>query len=329
MSVTTRRQLLAASAASLSIAALPRLALAQSTKLSRLIVPFPAGGGTDAVARMTADKLHSDFPAGLVVENRAGASGRIGVEYVKDAQPDGSTMLFTTDFVMTIFPYSFRKLNYNPLQDFAPVALCSKTGYALAVGPGMPAEVTNLQQLVAWCKANPSRASFASTSAGAASHFAGLMLSRAIGVDLLHVAYKGGAPALQDLMGGQIPMSINPIGEVLPQMASGKVRVIATTGAQRSRFLPNAPTLVELGLQDMVVESWLGLFMPAKTPADVVTRTAAAFNAALQRKDLHDGYAGIAMETVQGTPASFAAVIKADMERWEPIIKASGFTAEE
>jgi len=327
--MANRRNLLAASTAAISLAALPRLTLAQTGKLSRLIVPFPAGGGTDTVARLTADKLRTDYPAGLIVENRPGASGRLGTEYVKDARPDGSTMLFTTDFVMTIFPFSFRKLNYDPLRDFAPVALCSKTGYALAVGPGVPTEVTNLRELVAWCKANPSRASFASTSAGAASHFAGLMLSRAIGVDLLHVPYKGGAPALQDLMGGQIPMSINPIGEVLPQLPSGKVRVIATTGPQRSRFLPDAPTLAELGLKDVVVESWLGVFMPARTPPDIVNASAAAFNAALKRQDLQDGYAAIAMETVQSTPASFAATIKADMERWQPIIKASGFTAEE
>lgn len=329
--MTNRRTLLSVAAAS---AALPLLypfpALAQSrSKIARIIVPFPAGGGTDAVARMTADKIRSAYPAGMVVENRAGASGRLGADYVKDTDPDGLTMLFTPDFLMTIFPHSFRKLSYSPQQDFKPVALCSTTGYALVAGPGLPASVTNLQQFTAWCKANPKLASFASTSAGAASHFAGIMLSKAMGVELLHVPYKGGALALQDLMGGQIPVSINPIGEVLPQLKSGRVRVLATTGAQRSRFLPDAPTLVESGLRDMVVESWLGLFMSGKTPQETVDKTSVLINAALQKPDLKEGYAGIGMETVQSTPASFAATIKADIDRWEPVVKASGFTAEE
>lgn len=333
--MTMRREFLAA-AAGCALPSLPLLMPAPvwaqanaNTKLGRIIVPFPAGGGTDAVARMTADRIRGEYPAGLVVENRAGASGRLGTEYVKEAAPDGATMLFTTDFVMTIFPYSFRKLSYQPLQDFQPVALCAKTGYTVAAGPALPASVTNFQEFVAWCKANPKQASFASTSAGSASHFAGLMLSRAMGVELLHVPYKGGALALQDLMGGQIPISLNPIGEVLPQMSSGRVRVLATTGAQRSRFIPEAPTLVELGMKDMVVESWLGVVMPGKTPADVVARTASVINTALSRQDLKDGYAGIGMETVQSSPASFAGVIKADMARWAPIVKASGFTAEE
>lgn len=326
-----RRTFLSAAVASFVLPLISdRLALAQaSNRPAHMVVPFPAGGGTDAVARMTADKIRHEYPGGLVVDNRAGASGRLGAEFVRNTEPDGLNMLFTPDFVMTIFPHSFRKLGYNPLQDFAPVALCSKTGYALAAGPGLPASVTNVQQFVSWCKANPTRASFASTSAGAASHFAGLMLSKAIGVDLLHVPYKGGAPALQDLMAGQIPVSINPIGEVLPQLKSGRVRVLATTGTQRSRFLPEVPTLFEAGLRDMVIESWLGVFMPGKTPPETVAKASAWINAALQTPELREGYAGIAMETVQSTPASFATTIKADIERWGPIVKASGFTAEE
>lgn len=326
-----RRKLLAGTAAAIALPlSFTQSVFAQAAgKVSRVIVPFPAGGGTDAVARLTAEKLRADYPAGIIVDNRAGASGRLGSEYVRDSEADGSTMLFTPDFVMTIFPYSFRKLSYNPLQDFAPVALASKTGYALVAGPSLPASVTNLQQFVAWAKANPKQASFASTSAGSASHFTGIMLSRAINTELLHVPYKGGALALQDLMGGQIPVSINPIGEVLPHLKSGRVRVLATMGAQRSRFVPDAPTLVESGLKDMVIESWLGFFMPAKTPPATIAKASAAINAVLQRQDIRDGYAGIAMDTVQSTPASFAAVIKADQERWAPIVKASGFTAED
>ena len=329
--MTTRRQLVSAAAAAIALPSLiSHPAHAQIIgKVARLIVPFPAGGGTDAVARLIADKLRADYPGGIIVENKVGASGRIGAEYVRDSEPDGMTMLFSTDFVLTIYPHSFRKLNYNPVLDFAPVAQCSRTAYALTAGPGLPANITTVQQFIAWCKANPKQASFASATAGSASHFTGVMLSRAAGVDILHVPYKGGALALQDLMGGQISVSTIGIGDVLPQLNSGKLRVLATTGAQRSRFLPDVPTLVESGMKDVVVETWLGIFMPAKTPADIVNKSATMINAALQRPDLRETFAGFAMEAVQSTPASLAAVVKADIERWGPIVKASGFVADE
>ena len=329
--MTNRRNFLATASLGVTIPfAFSQDALAQSaSKATRLIVPFPAGGGTDAVARMMASRLATEYPTGLLVDNRPGAAGRLGVEYVKDIEPDGKTILFTTDFTITMYPFSYRKLNYSPLQDFMPVASCGGAGYAIVAGPGLPANVNNIQQFTAWAKANPKLASFASTSAGSGSHFIGIMLSRAIGAELLHVPYKGGAPALQDLMGGQIPVSINPIGEVVPQLNSGKVRVLATTGAQRSRFLPDAPTLVEAGFKDMVIEFWVGAFMPAKTPVDIVNKTAALFNSVLQKQELKDGFRGIGMETAQGTPASFTATIKSDMERWGPVIKAAGFTAED
>ncbi len=324
-----RRNFLATAATGLALASPTlRQALAQG-KTARLVVPFPAGGGTDAAARVTAERIRSEYPAGLLVENRSGASGRVGVEFVKGSEADGLTMLFVPDFVMTIFPHSFRRLAYQPLQDFSPVALCAKTGYTLAAGPGLPAQVTTVPQFVAWCKANPRQASFASTSPGSVSHFTGLMLARAIGVDLLHVPYKGGAPALQDLMAGQIPVSISPVGEVLPHLKGDKVRVLATSGAQRSRFIPDAPTFAESGLKDVTAESWIGVFMPARTPPDAVAKASAALNAALQRQDVRESYAAIGMDTVTSTPAGFAATVRDDIERWGPIVRASGFTAEE
>jgi tripartite-type tricarboxylate transporter receptor subunit TctC len=329
--MTTRRQILAAAAAGIALPlSFSRAAIAQSNeKVARMIVPFPVGGGTDAAARMVVEKIRTRYAGGAIVDNRPGASGRLAVDYVKASDPDGLTMLFAPDFVMTVYPHSFRKLSYNPLQDFVPVALCGTTAYAICAGPGLPASVTNVPQFIAWCKANPKLAAFASTSSGSATHFTGVMLSRSAGVDILHVAYKGGAPALQDLLGGQIPVSINPIGEVLPQLGGGRLRVLATTGAQRSQFLPNAPTLAESGFKEMVVEAWLGVLMPAKTPSDVVAKASAAINGALQSQDVKEGYAKFAMETVQSTPAAFGATIKSDLERWGPIVKASGFTAEE
>ncbi|MES2508832.1 MAG: Bug family tripartite tricarboxylate transporter substrate binding protein [Pseudomonadota bacterium] len=304
-------------------------ALAQQDKLTRLIVGFPPGGGTDVAARSLADKLRGSYPAGVIVENRPGAAGRLAVEYVKTSPADGATMLFTTDFAMTIYPHSFRKLSYDPIKDFTPVAVCAKTSLAFIVGPTVPETVKTPADFVAWCKANPKQAAYASTSAGATPHFAGLMFSKAAGIPILHVPYKGGAPALQDLMGGQIASSFNPVGEVLPQLKSGKLRVLATTGAQRNKFMPDVPTMVESGFKDVVAEVWLGVLMPANTPPAIVAKAATAINDALKSQELKDTYSKFGMDAMQGTPQSFAALIRDDLAAWGPVIKASGFTAEE
>ncbi len=280
-------------------------------------------------ARSLAEKMRGSYPGGIIVENRPGAAGRLAVEYVKSSTPDGMTMLFTTDFAMTIYPHSFRKLNYDPVKDFAPVAVCAKTSLAFIVGPTVPDTVKTPADFVAWCKANPKQAAYASTSAGATPHFAGVMFSKAAGIPILHVPYKGGAPALQDLMGGQIASSFNPVGEVLPQLKSGKLRVLATTGVQRNKFMPDVPTMVESGFKDVVAEVWLGVLMPASTPPAVVARASAAINDALKSPELKDTYSKFGMDALQGTPESFAALIKNDIAMWGPVIKASGFTAEE
>ena len=241
--VKRRRLLLAALA--LPMAGSAR---AQTTsKTLRIIVPFPAGGGTDVAARLIADKLRGNYAPVVIVENRVGASGRTGVEAVAHAAPDGTTLLFTPDFLMTVYPHSFARLGYDPLADFMPIALIARSGLALAAGPALPSSVKNVRQYVDWARANPKQAFYATTAAGGTPHFVGVMLARDAGVALSPVHYKGGAPALQDLMGGQIPVSINPIGELLPQLAGGRIRVLAVTSDKRSKFLPDVPTMVESG----------------------------------------------------------------------------------
>ncbi|MBC7704045.1 MAG: hypothetical protein H7274_08930 [Rhodoferax sp.] len=327
----TRRNILSGSMAGLALPGLvfPGSAFSQTAKVTRVIVGFPPGGGTDVAARGLADRLQGAYPGGIIVENKPGASGRLGVEYVKGSAPDGSVMLFTTDFPITIYPHSFRKLSYDPLKDLTPVAVCAKTSLAFTIGPSVPDNVKTVADFVAWAKANPKQAAFASSSAGATPHFAGVMFARAAGIDLLHVPYKGGAPALQDLMGGQIASSFPGVGEVLPQLSSGRLRVLATTGAQRSRFMPNVPTMVESGYKDVVAEVWLGVLMPANTPPAVVAKAAASINEALKSPELKETYAKFGMDPLQGSPESFAALIKSDLAAWGPVIKASGFTAED
>jgi tripartite-type tricarboxylate transporter receptor subunit TctC len=321
-----RRRLLFATLA-LPLAARAR---AQTTaKTLRIIVPFPAGGGTDVAARLIADKLRGNYAPAVIVENRVGASGRTGVEAVAHAAPDGTTLLFTPDFLMTVYPHSFKKLGYDPLADFAPIALIARSGLALAAGPALPAQVKTVRQYVDWARANPKQAFYATTAAGGTPHFVGVMLARDAGVALSPVHYKGGAPALQDLMGGQIAVSINPIGELLPQLHGGKVRVLAVTSGKRSKFLPDVPTMAESGLPNIVISPWLGFFAPAKTPADLVKRLANGVTDATQHGEAQIGMLKLGMEPQAMTPLAFREVLRADLERWGPIVKASGFKAED
>ena len=322
----SRRNVLLAGAA----VALSTKTWAQTTaKTVRIIVPFPAGGGTDVLARIVADKLRDNYAPAVIVENRVGASGRTGVEAVKGADPDGTTLLFTPDFLMTVYPHSFRRLSYDPLRDFVPIALIARSGLALAAGPALPAEVKTVREYVAWAKTNPKNAFYATTSAGGTPHFVGVMLARDSGVALSPVHYKGGAPALQDLMGGQVPVSINPVSELLPHLQGGKIRVLAVTSEQRSKFLPDVPTMKESGFPEIVLAPWLGFFAPARTPADVVKRLANGIADATAFGDTQRSFIKMGMEAVAITQVGFASVLKSDLERWGPIVKASGFTAED
>ena len=323
-----RRLIIAAAAAAGMPLGFP--AWAQTTvKNVRVIVPFPAGGGTDVLARLIAEKLRGTYAPAVIVENRVGASGRTGVEAVKNAEPDGTTLLFTPDFLMTVYPHSFKKLSYDPLKDFVPIAIVASSGLALAAGPALPAEVKTVKEYLAWAKANPKQASYATTSAGGTPHFVGVMLAQASSVELTPVHYKGGGPALQDLIGGQVPVSVNPIGELLPQLKSGKVRVLAVTGAKRSKFLPDVPTMTESGFPSIVLSPWLGFFAPARTPADVVKRLSNGINDAVQSGDTQQSLLKFGMESAAATPVGFAEIMRQDIEKWRPIVKASGFTAED
>lgn len=321
-----RRDLLAGAAA---FAVSPFVFGQTTNKNLRIVVPFPAGGGTDVLARIVAEKLRGNYAPAAVVENRVGASGRTGVAAVKDAPPDGTTLLFTPDFLLTVYPHSFRKLSYDPLRDFVPIAMVARSALGLAAGPGLPASAKTVKDYVEWAKANPKKAFFADTSPGGTPHFVGVMLSQASGVKLTPVHYKGGAPALQDLVGGQVPVSINPLSELLPQLKSGKIRVLAVTSPARSKFLPDVPTMSESGFPSIAFSSWLGFFAPARTPPDVVKRLANGIADATAWGDTQQSILKFAMEPAAMTPVGFAAVLKQDLERWGPVVKASGFTAED
>ncbi|SFE85577.1 Bug family tripartite tricarboxylate transporter substrate binding protein [Paracidovorax wautersii] len=298
-------------------------------RVARVLVGSQAGGVADAIARIFVSRLRGAFPGDVIVDNRPGAGGRLAVEALRSARPDGSTLLFTADFVLTVYPHSYRKLPYDPLRDFAPIAAPVRTALVLSAGPALPASVKTLTDFLRWCRAHPQQAAYASPGAGSTAHFAGFMLAKAAGVELTHVPYKGGAPALQDLLGGQIPVSFNPVGEVLPYLQSGKLRVLATTGARRSRLLPQAPTLAEAGFPGIVIEPWLGFLAPAGTPEAVVARLSAAIGDLARQADVAEALDRQGLDVVASTPASLASQIRSDLDLWAPVVKASGFTAED
>ncbi len=288
-----RRQALGAAAGLVAAGSVPTRATSQGIgKLTHVIVGFPADGGTDITARVLAEALQGVYAPSVIVENKPGASARIAVEYVKNAPQDGSVMLFTPDFPMTLYPHSFKSLSYDPVQDFIAVAPAAKGMLTFVVGPEVPASVKTLADFVQWCRSNPDKASYATTSAGATPHFTGVMLASEAKVAMTPVHYRGGAPAIQDLVGGHVPASVNPVSEVLEFARAGSLRILAVTGAKRSPFLPDVPTMKEAGY-NVVVESLSGVFLPAKTPPDVVRALSDAMHKASESKAMIDSLAKV------------------------------------
>jgi tripartite-type tricarboxylate transporter receptor subunit TctC len=326
VAMLTRRQALGAVAGAITTAAVPRAWAQAIDKVVHVIVGFPAGGGTDITARVLAEALQGTYAKTLIVEDKPGASARLAVEYVKNAAPDGSVMLFTPDFPMTLYPWSFKSLNYDPVKDFIAAAAASKSMLTFVVGPAIPDDVKTLAGFVQWCKANPGQANFATTSAGGTPHFTGVMLAREAGVTLTPVHYRGGAPAMEDLVGGHIPASVNPVSEVIELAKAGSIRILAVTGAERSAFLPGVPTMKEAGY-NVVVESYSGVFLPAKTANEIVDALSGAIREASRSKQMIESLAKFGTEPAYLSAAEFTAWIKAEIARWGPVVKASGFVA--
>jgi tripartite-type tricarboxylate transporter receptor subunit TctC len=324
----TRRTILAVSAVAALGAGPPHTRAQTLKKTAHMIVGFPAGGATDLIARILADRLRGRYAASVIVENKPGGAARVAVDYIKNAEPDGSEILFTPDFPITLYPHSFRTLSYDPMRDLVPVAPASRSTLTFVIGPAVPDQITSLVEYVAWCRANPEKAIFATTAAGGTPHFVGVMLANEARVKLTPVHYRGGAPALQDLFGGHVPASVNPVGETLPHAAAGKIRILAVASGERSKFMPNVPTMREAGY-NIAVETWLGAFAPAKTPPEAVRALNAAIGEAVRSPEMIESLAKIGNDTRFESPDQFAATIRADLERWGPIVKASGFVAEE
>jgi tripartite-type tricarboxylate transporter receptor subunit TctC len=322
-----RREFLAATAASTAMAGWPLMSRAQSLETARILVGFPPGGTVDAVARRVADKLRGTYAKTVLVENKPGAGGRLAVEELKRSAPDGSTLLVTPAAMITLYPHLYTKLAYG-IDDVTPVSTVAQVAFALGVGPAVPDSVKTVKDFLAWAKANPDQAAYGSPGAGSPPHMEGALLSKESGVELRHVPYRGSAPGIQDLLGGQIASFSSPIGDYLPHLKSGKLRVLATSGPTRSRFAPDVPTYTEQGFKVLEQVEWYGLFLPAKASPELAQRLAAAVRQGMGAPDMAEGLAAFGLEPKVSSPAELAKAVKEENAAWGPIVKKVGFTPE-
>ncbi|MGJ7609059.1 Bug family tripartite tricarboxylate transporter substrate binding protein [Variovorax sp. LT1R20] len=292
----------------------------------KLVAAFPAGGSADAVARLIALHLQGAYASTVLVENRAGAGGRIGTTFVRNAAPDGATFLVSTATPITLYPHIYKKLPYA-VTDLIPVAKAASTEYGFSVGPGVPSSVKTMNDFAKWVKLDPGNVKFGSGGAGSGPHFVGMQLGKVLGLALEHVPFQGTAPLNQAVMGGHIPLSVDILPGVMPSVASGRMRLLATSGAQRS--VSGVPTMVESGYPKFVFEDFYGVFAPQKTLPDVVSKLGAAINGAVQNPKVIEGLKTLGLTPAYASPQTFALEVKSEYERWGPLVKASGFTSEE
>jgi tripartite-type tricarboxylate transporter receptor subunit TctC len=322
-----RRQILQLALTGLA-AGMPLIGRAQSIENLKIISGFAAGGTVDTLARRVATHLAGPYAKSAIVDTRAGAGGQIAISALKTSAPDGGSLLVTPMSMLGIYPHTYKKLPYDPMTDLTPVSLGVVFDMGFAVGPMVPATVKTVPEFLEWCKANPTNANFGSPAPGSVPHFVGELIGRSGKVDMRHVGFRGSQPAILDLIGGQIAAVSAPVGEFLQHLSGGKVRLLATTGTTRNKFVPGTGTLIEQGMKDMVFGEWFGFYLPGKASADVVAKANAAIRAALADKDVVSGLAAMGLEAKSSSPAELAAILKTDTEKWGPIVKAIGFTAE-
>jgi tripartite-type tricarboxylate transporter receptor subunit TctC len=307
----------------------PLIASAQQLATAKVLCGFPAGGTTDAVSRRVAEKLQAGGYAKVaLVENKAGAGGRLAVQELTRSPADGSVLLLTPAAMITLYPHLYTKLAYG-IDDVTPVCTACQLGFGFGIGPAVPESVTSLKDFLAWAKANPAHANYASPGAGSPPHFLGALLAKESGMDLRHVAYRGSAPGIQDLLGGQVAAMTSPIGDYLPHLKAGKLRLLATSGAARSRFAPEVPTYAEQGFKNLTMSEWYGFFLPGKAAPDVVQRAASAIRAAVASRDVIDAFVQLGLEAGANSPAELAKAVKDENAAWRPIVQTVGFKPEE
>jgi tripartite-type tricarboxylate transporter receptor subunit TctC len=299
---------------------------AQSGKPLRLLVGFAPGGALDVVAREIGEGLRS---AGYnaIIDNRAGASGRLATEQLLAAPPDGATLVFMPGGNATIFPHVYPTLKYDPFKDLVPVAAACEFSFALAAGPGTPAKT--LKEFIDWAKANPGKANYATPGGGTAMHFMGVMLGRAAGFEFTHIPYRGGAAAMIDAIGGTVATIATTVPNALQPHKQGKVRILAISGAQRLPALPGVPTFIEAGFPQLEIIETFGFFAHAKTPPAVLAELHSALRGAVTQTRVTAALEKLEFDPLSLSQAGFAARLKTDFERWGPVIKSTGYRADD
>jgi tripartite-type tricarboxylate transporter receptor subunit TctC len=324
----TRRRVLASTGVLLGATAFS--AHARTTALPRgpirMLVGFSAGGSADVAARVIAEKMRDRTGITVIVDNKLGSGGVIATEAVTKMPPDGNAIVLTAMASTVMAKLTYPKLPYDPMVDLAPVSLVSTFQLALAVTPSLP--ITDMASFVAWAKANPTLTSFGIPAPGGHSHFFGLMLGKALGIDMQAVPYKGSAPMISDLSSGQIHVGISALSDFFASYKAGRVRLLATSGKERSLSAPELPTFIEAGYPDLVGEGWLAIYAPAQTPAAITSALGAEVAAILALPDVRERIIAMGMEPRGSTPAGLSEFDRAEFRRWQPIVAASGFKVE-
>ncbi len=302
----------------------PVAAQTYPAKPIRFIVPFPPGGGNDLIARELSQHLTESLGQPMVVDNRPGASTLIGAEAAAKASPDGYTLFMGNNSTLTINPHLYKKLPYDAVRDFAPLSLLASAPFVLLAHPSVPAQ--SVKELIALARQRPGQLNFGSSGLGIATHLAGEMFKLMARVDIVHIPYKGAAPALTDLIGGQIELLFNNVISAMPHVRSGRLRALAVTSKTRSHALPQVPAVAEAGLPDYEASVWYAVLAPARAPAPVRTRLHGEFVKALQQPRVQDRLASDGASIVGSTPEVLARTIEADLARWGKVIKQNGIS---
>lgn len=325
-----RRTLVQAGLATPWLALGGQRALAQLIDQPRFVHGFPAGSAGDVCARRIAERVAGSHYArhAPLVENKVGAGGRIAMDTVRAAASDGSALAFTPYACTAVYPHVYPRLSYDPMRDFTAVAMAAVMHHGLAVGPQVPASVSDVKGFLAWARANPGQANYGSPGAGSTPHFVGALLGLTNNVELKHVSYRGSVPGVADLVGGSLAAMVTPAGDFLANHRAGKLRLLATTGKARLPFANEVPTFAEQGFGDLTVEEWFAFFAPARTPAAVVQAANAAINQALKDKSVVEGLATVGLLARGSSIEELAQSQRVELERWGPLVRRVGFTAE-
>jgi tripartite-type tricarboxylate transporter receptor subunit TctC len=285
----------------------------------RIVMPFAPGGLTDNVVRVMSAKLAERLGQQVIIDSRPGANGNIGTQVVAQSAPDGYTLLAGFQGTLVINPFVYPKLPFDPVADFAPITILGDGTLILVAHPSVAAN--NIRELIALAKSKPGSLSFASTGTGSTSHLTGELLKQRAGIDMVHIPYKGGGQAVGDAIGGQVPLLFTSVSTVAQHIKAGKLRALGISAARRSDALPDVPTFIENGLPDFVASSWIGLLAPAKTPSPIIARLHREAVAALQAPEVRERYAALGIDPVGNTPEQYRDRIRADMARWEKVVR--------